>query len=106
MEANPTSRPLSKLHPSAPLPTRCNCISQHFATNDPLIRLRQYSRRKRLSARTHIAVATLIPASGILAQPAVTPPTFDAFEVATIKPTDPDYKGGRFIAMQSTHVFA
>ena len=59
-----------------------------------------------MSARTNIAVATLITASGILAQPAVTRPTFDAFEVATIKPTDPDYKGGRFITMQSTHVFA
>jgi len=59
-----------------------------------------------LSARTNVAVATLITASGMLAQPAVIRPTFEAFEVATIKPTDPDYKGGRFITMQSTHVFA
>ena len=59
-----------------------------------------------MSARTYAAVATLITASGILAQPAMIRPTFEAFEVATIKPTDPDYKGGRFITMQSTHVFA
>ncbi len=59
-----------------------------------------------MSVRTNVAVATLITASGMLAQPAVARPPFEAFEVATIKPTDPDYKGGRFITMQSTHAFA
>ena len=29
-----------------------------------------------------------------------------AFEVATVKPTPPDWKGGRWIRMQSTHQFA
>lgn len=28
---------------------------------------------------------------------------FDAFEVATIKPTPPDWRGGRFIRMQTAH---
>ena len=32
-------------------------------------------------------------------------PTFDAFEVAAIKPTAPDYQGGRFITMQSANRF-
>lgn len=32
-------------------------------------------------------------------------PTFDAFEVATIKPVDPDAKAGRYIIMQGTHRF-
>src|SRR5580658_2261331 len=32
-------------------------------------------------------------------------PTFDAFEVATIKPTPPDWRGGRWIRMQSTNRF-
>jgi uncharacterized protein (TIGR03435 family) len=32
-------------------------------------------------------------------------PTFDAFEVATIKSTPPDWHGGRFIRMESAHQF-
>jgi uncharacterized protein (TIGR03435 family) len=32
-------------------------------------------------------------------------PKFDAFEVATIKPVDPDAKAGRYIIMQGTHRF-
>jgi uncharacterized protein (TIGR03435 family) len=32
-------------------------------------------------------------------------PKFDAFEVAAIKPTAPDWSGGRFIRMQSAHQF-
>ena len=58
-----------------------------------------------MSARTSVAVAALLTASGVFAQPAVSRPPFEAFDVATIKPTDPDYKGGRFITMQSSHVF-
>jgi uncharacterized protein (TIGR03435 family) len=53
------------------------------------------------------AIAILIiTAAGILAQAPTTHPAFEAFEVATIKPTPPDYQGGRFIRMQSAHVFA
>lgn len=52
------------------------------------------------------AVAALtIAVSGMFAQSPAARPTFDAFEVATIKPTPPDYQGGRFIAMQSAHLF-
>jgi uncharacterized protein (TIGR03435 family) len=38
----------------------------------------------------------------MLAQPPAARPGFDEFEVATIKPTDPDFRG-RFIRMESTH---
>lgn len=41
----------------------------------------------------------------MFAQSAATRPTFDAFEVAAIKPTAPDYQGGRFITMQSANRF-
>src|ERR1700691_6419504 len=52
------------------------------------------------------AVAALtLAVSGMFAQSPAARPTFDAFEVATIKPTPPDYQGGRFIAMQSAHLF-
>jgi uncharacterized protein (TIGR03435 family) len=57
-----------------------------------------------------IAVAALaFAASGTLAQspqPHLTPrPKFDAFDVATIKPTALDAKSGRYIIMQGTHRF-
>jgi uncharacterized protein (TIGR03435 family) len=32
-------------------------------------------------------------------------PTFDGFEVASIKPTAPDWRGGRFIRMEGAHQF-
>jgi uncharacterized protein (TIGR03435 family) len=32
-------------------------------------------------------------------------PNFDAFEVATVKPTDPDWHGGRYIRMEGAHEF-
>ena len=35
----------------------------------------------------------------------MTRPTFDAFEVASIKPTAPDWRGGRFIRMEGAHQF-
>jgi uncharacterized protein (TIGR03435 family) len=41
----------------------------------------------------------------MLAQPAGPRPKFDSFEVATIKPVDPDAKAGRYIVMQGTHRF-
>jgi uncharacterized protein (TIGR03435 family) len=53
-----------------------------------------------------IAVAALgVAVSGALVQSAPSRPKFDAFEVATIKPTDPDFKAGRFITMQGTNRF-
>jgi uncharacterized protein (TIGR03435 family) len=54
------------------------------------------------------AVAALIfaAASGMLAQSRATRPTFDSFEVATIKPTTLDWPaGGRFMRMQTAHQF-
>jgi uncharacterized protein (TIGR03435 family) len=53
-----------------------------------------------------IAIAALgISVSGVLGQSATPRPKFDAFEVATIKPVDPDAKAGRYIIMQGTHRF-
>jgi uncharacterized protein (TIGR03435 family) len=53
-----------------------------------------------------IALAALaLSTSGILAQSATPRPKFDAFEVATIKPVDPDAKDGRYITMQGNNRF-
>jgi len=53
-----------------------------------------------------IAVVVLgVSVSGMLAQSAAPRPKFDAFEVATIKPMDPDAKPGRYIIMQGTNRF-
>ena len=53
-----------------------------------------------------IAVAALaISSTGMFAQPAAPRPKFDVFEVATIKPVDPDAKAGRYIIMQGPHRF-
>jgi uncharacterized protein (TIGR03435 family) len=64
-----------------------------------------------------VAVVALgISVSGVLAQSAAplpagatsaaaARPKFDAFEVATIKPVDPDAKAGRYIIMQGTNRF-
>ncbi len=41
----------------------------------------------------------------MFAQPPATRPAFDEFEVATVKPTPPDWSGGRFIRMQSADRF-
>jgi len=41
-------------------------------------------------------------ACGMFAQSPAARPAFDEFEVATIKPTDPDFRG-RFIRMESAH---
>jgi uncharacterized protein (TIGR03435 family) len=56
------------------------------------------------------SLALGLSVSGVLAQSAgqraTTPrPKFDAFEVATIKPVDPDAKAGRYIVMQGTNRF-
>jgi uncharacterized protein (TIGR03435 family) len=49
--------------------------------------------------------ALIVASIGMFAQSPATRPTFDAFEVATIKPTPPDWRGGRFNRMQSAHQF-
>ncbi len=43
--------------------------------------------------------------SGVFAQTPSPRPKFNTFDVATIKPVDPDAKAGRFIIMQGTHRF-
>jgi uncharacterized protein (TIGR03435 family) len=50
-------------------------------------------------------VALFISASGIFAQSTAQRPTFDSFEVATIKPVDPDARSGRYITMQGNNHF-
>jgi len=59
-----------------------------------------------MSRDLRLVVAVLIiSACGIFAQSPATRPLFDAFDVATIKSTAPDYSGGRFITMQGAHRF-
>jgi len=55
--------------------------------------------------RTIAIVALGISVSGMIAQSPGPRPKFDAFEVATIKPVDPDAKAGRYIIMQGTNRF-
>jgi uncharacterized protein (TIGR03435 family) len=45
-------------------------------------------------------------AMGMFAQSPSARPKFDEFEVATIKPTAPDWDGGRYMRMQTAHQFA
>jgi uncharacterized protein (TIGR03435 family) len=49
--------------------------------------------------------ALLLAVSATLAQTPNPRPKFDTFEVATIKPTDPDAKSGRYIIMQGNNRF-
>jgi len=53
--------------------------------------------------KTAVTLLAMAP-GGMFAQSAAARPAFDAFEVATIKPTDPDAQG-RYIRMQSAHRF-
>src|SRR5277367_2543116 len=46
-----------------------------------------------------------VSASNLLAQSPAPRPKFDAFEVATVKPVDPDPTGGRYIKMQGANRF-
>lgn len=46
-----------------------------------------------------------VSASGVWAQSPPSRPKFDAFEVATVKPVEPDAMSGRFIVMQGTNRF-
>src|ERR1700743_3494153 len=55
--------------------------------------------------RTIAMVALGVSVSGMFAQTASPRPKFDAFEVATIKPVDPDAKAGRYIIMQGNNRF-
>jgi hypothetical protein len=50
-----------------------------------------------------VFAALVASAFGIAGQ--TTQPQFDAFEVATVKPTDPDARDGRWIRMQSADRF-
>jgi uncharacterized protein (TIGR03435 family) len=50
--------------------------------------------------------AFILAASGLFAQSPAARPTFDEFEVATIKPTALDWRGGRYLRMQTAHQFA
>jgi uncharacterized protein (TIGR03435 family) len=52
-----------------------------------------------------VAVVALFSACGAFAQSAAPRPAFDEFEVATIKPTPPDWSSARFIRMQSARRF-
>lgn len=48
----------------------------------------------------------LVPALASMAAVPLLPAQFDAFDAATIKPSSPrDERGGRYIRMQSAHVF-
>src|SRR5262245_8338443 len=54
-------------------------------------------------ARILAPVAILMASALLFSQ--VAPTQDSSFEVATIKPTPPDYRGGRFITMQGVHQF-
>jgi hypothetical protein len=43
----------------------------------------------------------IVAASGIFAQSPATRPAFHEFEVATIKPTAPDWQGGAYFTMRA-----
>jgi len=49
--------------------------------------------------------AAALATSGLFAQSPASRPTFDEFEVATIKPTDLGLQAGRFMRMQTAHQF-
>ena len=51
------------------------------------------------------AAILIIACSGIFAQSPTIRPAFSEFEVATIKPTAPDWQGGAYFTMQGGHRF-
>ncbi|MDP9171117.1 MAG: TIGR03435 family protein [Acidobacteriota bacterium] len=55
--------------------------------------------------RSEAGLALAVFLAGAWAQSPPIRPAFEAFEVATIKPTAPDNHGGRFITMQGAHRF-
>ena len=54
---------------------------------------------------TRLLSLIFVAAVGLRAQPPEARPSFDAFEVATVKPTPPDWTGGRYLRMQTAHQF-
>lgn len=52
------------------------------------------------------AILLLFAATPMFAQATASRPQFDAFEVATIKPTPPDWSGGRYMRMQTAQQFS
>jgi uncharacterized protein (TIGR03435 family) len=56
-------------------------------------------------SRLIAVVALVVAGSGVLAQSPAATPKFDSFEVATIKPVDPNAKASRFITMQGSDRF-
>jgi uncharacterized protein (TIGR03435 family) len=63
-----------------------------------------FERPKPAVAVLMFAAATA--AIGMFAQSLVIRPQFKEFEVATVKPTAPDWRGGRYMRMQAAHQFA
>src|ERR1700744_3439177 len=53
----------------------------------------------------HSVSVLIVAASGIFAQSPATRPAFHDFEVATIKPTAPDWQGGAYFTMRGGHRF-
>jgi uncharacterized protein (TIGR03435 family) len=62
-------------------------------------------RGERVMTRWMAIVAFAVSVSVVLAQSAAPRPKFDAFEVATVKPVDPDPTDGRYIKMQGINRF-
>src|SRR5258708_36844697 len=60
---------------------------------------------RRLMIRKVVIAVLGVSVSGARAKAGAPRPKFDTFEVATIKPVDPDAKAGRYIIMQGTHRF-
>jgi uncharacterized protein (TIGR03435 family) len=52
-----------------------------------------------------VLAALLISTSAVLAQTPASRPTFDTFEVATVRPVESDAKSGRYIKMEGTNRF-
>jgi uncharacterized protein (TIGR03435 family) len=62
--------------------------------------------QSRLTPAARAIAALTFAASGMLGQSPAPRPAFDAFEVATIKPTTLDWpSGGRYMRMQTAHQF-
>lgn len=55
--------------------------------------------------KTVLVPALAVATYQVFAQSPITRPPFDRFDVATIKPTAPDWKGGAYFRMQSGHRF-
>jgi uncharacterized protein (TIGR03435 family) len=58
-----------------------------------------------LMLKLGVMAALLLSACGIIAQSPAPRQNFDAFEVASVKPVDPNLQAGRYITMQGPHRF-